>query len=328
MKKQLLSIALFILALSLQAQSVGVNTNSPDASAALDVTSTTQGMLVPRMLEANRTAISAPATGLMVYQTDATAGFYVYNGSAWTSLNSGATTVTTDNTTLEGNGTVATPLKVKASTTNGQVLTTTAGNVAWETPSSGGGITNVTEAQKNAMTTAANGTLVFQTDEYKGIYAKESDGWRHQGKEVPTFLINIGNIDTTPYAGTVYQLDASHHTLIVEGNWLQQPFDLFTLPAASSCKGRIYSFYIINSQPGFSNFPIPYEENGLGVHFSNSDAYIRLDKRAIETDANRKVVVIPAQRQFAIQSDGTDWREILTDKAGVEFFNTNLNDGN
>ena len=57
---------------------------TPDASAALDITSTTGGLLVPRMTETQRDAISSPAaTGLMIYQTDGTAGFYYYNGSSW-----------------------------------------------------------------------------------------------------------------------------------------------------------------------------------------------------------------------------------------------------
>nr|WP_295934586.1 hypothetical protein [uncultured Dyadobacter sp.] len=59
-------------------KNVGINTSSPDASAALDVTSTTQGVLVPRMTQSQRSAISNPATGLLVWQTDATQGFY-YN---------------------------------------------------------------------------------------------------------------------------------------------------------------------------------------------------------------------------------------------------------
>lgn len=68
------------------AQNVGINTATPDASAALDVTSTTQGMLTPRMTAAQRIVIATPATGLLVYQTDATAGFYFYNGTAWVFL--------------------------------------------------------------------------------------------------------------------------------------------------------------------------------------------------------------------------------------------------
>jgi hypothetical protein len=73
------------------AQGLAVNTSgsAAHASAMLDVTSTTQGVLVPRMTAAQRTAIATPATGLLVYQTDATSGFYFYDGSSWTSLSGG-----------------------------------------------------------------------------------------------------------------------------------------------------------------------------------------------------------------------------------------------
>jgi len=62
---------------------VGINIETPDASAALDITSTTGGLLVPRMTETQRDAITSPATGLMVFQTNGTVGFYYYNGSSW-----------------------------------------------------------------------------------------------------------------------------------------------------------------------------------------------------------------------------------------------------
>ena len=62
---------------------VGINTDSPDASAALDIVSTTGGLLVPRMTKAERDGIKPAATGLMIYQTDDTSGFYYYNGSSW-----------------------------------------------------------------------------------------------------------------------------------------------------------------------------------------------------------------------------------------------------
>lgn len=67
-------------------QGMAINTTgaAANASAILDVSSTTQGVLVPRMLSTERAAIASPANGLTVYQTDPPAGLYYYNGSAWT----------------------------------------------------------------------------------------------------------------------------------------------------------------------------------------------------------------------------------------------------
>src|SRR6185295_12561743 len=66
--------------------SAGIGTTSPNPSSALDITSTTQGMLVPRMTKTQRDAIALPATGLFIYQTNSTPGFYYYSGSAWTAV--------------------------------------------------------------------------------------------------------------------------------------------------------------------------------------------------------------------------------------------------
>ena len=65
---------------------IGINNQSPDASAALDIASTTSGVLIPRMTETQRDAITSPATGLMIYQTDNTTGFYYYDGSNWATV--------------------------------------------------------------------------------------------------------------------------------------------------------------------------------------------------------------------------------------------------
>jgi len=65
---------------------IGINTETPDASAALDITSSTAGILIPRMTQSQRDAVLSPATGLMIYQTDQTAGFYFWDGAAWTKI--------------------------------------------------------------------------------------------------------------------------------------------------------------------------------------------------------------------------------------------------
>lgn len=73
------------------AQSVVISQESsasPASSAILDVQSTSKGMLVPRMTKSQRDAISSPASGLLIYQSDDSPGFYYYNGSAWEALKS------------------------------------------------------------------------------------------------------------------------------------------------------------------------------------------------------------------------------------------------
>jgi len=64
-------------------ESVGVGTATPASSAVLEVASTTKGFLFPRMTEVERIGIGAPATGLMVYQTDGDEGVYIHKSFGW-----------------------------------------------------------------------------------------------------------------------------------------------------------------------------------------------------------------------------------------------------
>ena len=87
--KHIITLGIAILGgFSGKAQSVGINNTGATAqpSAMLDVSSTNKGLLVPRMTNAQRDAIASPATGLLVYQTNGTAGFYYYNGTVWTAI--------------------------------------------------------------------------------------------------------------------------------------------------------------------------------------------------------------------------------------------------
>lgn len=68
---------------------LGVGTASPAASALLDLTSTSRGLLPPRMTTVQRDAITTPATGLEIYNTTTNQPNF-YNGAAWTATGSGA----------------------------------------------------------------------------------------------------------------------------------------------------------------------------------------------------------------------------------------------
>ena len=85
--KPLHTLLILILFASMSAfsQNIAINDDgsAPDNSDQLDIKSTIRGLLMPRMTAAQRTAISSPVNGLVVYQTDGNAGFYYYNSSLW-----------------------------------------------------------------------------------------------------------------------------------------------------------------------------------------------------------------------------------------------------
>jgi hypothetical protein len=92
MKRIINLLTAIVVSLNSFSQSVGIGTPAPHASAQLDVTSINKGLLPPRMTTAQRNAIASPAPGLIIYQTDGTAGLYYYNGAAWQQLSSGSAT--------------------------------------------------------------------------------------------------------------------------------------------------------------------------------------------------------------------------------------------
>ena len=65
-------------------KSVNIGPSTNVASSKLTIESTTQGFLPPRMTNAQRSAISSPAVGLIVYCTDAVEGLYIYKSTGWT----------------------------------------------------------------------------------------------------------------------------------------------------------------------------------------------------------------------------------------------------
>ncbi len=99
-----LGVKSLLLGSFLWAQSVGIGTSTPDASARLEVSATNQGVLIPRVSltsVTDATTIPSPATSLLVYNTNATlpwgAGYYYNAGTPaaprWVSLNVGEVTL-------------------------------------------------------------------------------------------------------------------------------------------------------------------------------------------------------------------------------------------
>ena len=68
---------------------IGFGTTTPNPKSLLELSSQTQGLLIPRMTSLQKTAmqLSADDYGMMIYQTDAPStapkGLYVFDGTAW-----------------------------------------------------------------------------------------------------------------------------------------------------------------------------------------------------------------------------------------------------
>ena len=96
---------LFILLSSVSFSQVGIGTDTPHSSAILEVSSTNQGVLVPRVSlnDVSDVSVTAtipnPETGLLVWNTNTTTtggsgvGFYYFNGTVWTPITKGSNTL-------------------------------------------------------------------------------------------------------------------------------------------------------------------------------------------------------------------------------------------
>jgi len=75
-------LLIMIYCSSISAQGVGIGTDKPDSSSVLHISSTSQGLLPPRMTQAQIFAMPAPASGLMVYNIDRHKLVY-FDSSKW-----------------------------------------------------------------------------------------------------------------------------------------------------------------------------------------------------------------------------------------------------
>lgn len=85
MIKQIIILLTVAFPVFLTAQHVGIGTNTPNASALLDISSTNKGLLTPRLTTLQRENIADPANGLLVYDTDKIS-FWYYGDGAWNEI--------------------------------------------------------------------------------------------------------------------------------------------------------------------------------------------------------------------------------------------------
>ncbi|MGJ8685362.1 MAG: tail fiber domain-containing protein [Nonlabens sp.] len=193
-------LCLVLIAITTSAQ-VGIGTSDVESSALLQIDSSTDGILIPRMTETQKDAIATPATGLLIFQTDQSPGFQYYNGAAWIALVIDGWEIN-GNTNINSNtnflGTIDQEDLVFATNNNERMRISDTGNVginennpqtALHITSAGPAIKLVDGAQANGkvLTSDANGTAVW-SDAPSTLSATTDQDW----------LFDTGSNETDP----------------------------------------------------------------------------------------------------------------------------------
>ncbi len=227
----LLSAMWFINTAYSQGQAINSSGTGPDGSAMLDVSSTSKGLLIPRMKTSEKMLIlplGADQKGLLVYDKDLF-GFYYYTGLIWTQM-VGGSCEWTDGGTVIYPGELAD--NVGIGTSNPLSLLSVGNGSLFQV--------NTTGTAMGITGSAGSPSFSFVSDPDNGMYSGGADILRFSTAGTDRISIiangNVGIGTTTPAAffsvgnGSLFQVNSSGNALGVNG-WMGAPAYSFTSDA-------------------------------------------------------------------------------------------------
>ncbi|HEY5968814.1 MAG TPA: hypothetical protein VIU35_12630, partial [Chitinophagaceae bacterium] len=273
MKKLTLLFPVLFAAFVINAQNVAINNDgsSATASAMLDVKSTTKGFMMPRVTSAQRTAISSPVLGLLVFDTD-TKTIWAFNGIAWSNLSSaggGGFTLPYENSaavagsafklTNSGNAIEGITSGVSSSGIRGTATANGSNGVmGFGAASNGVGVRGESNTGTGMIAYSTSGT---------GLSASSISGTGINASSISGLALNVnGNLkiaggNTNPGEGKILTSDASGNAVWKANRIAFRGFDInenyLTIPSLS-----IQKIYYAYQNYDLGNNFTPYELSG------------------------------------------------------------------
>jgi hypothetical protein len=299
--KMLLSIMLVFVVCKYGYAQVGIGTSSPDASAVLELNSSSKGFLPPRMT----TYPTSPAIGLTVYRTDLN-GYYTWNGTTWTQNVFGSTSSTLSTITVSAlNYTIAlTDAVIILNTVSGQTLTLPSasaaiGKVYWivNTATSAKNVNsyvNLSNNNTNKLSGQSSITLLSDGTNWKQIQGSETD--------------NSGGAQTVSHATKSMSSDVYHSPWQAPWNLLNLSELNIDVPAGKT----LHAEYILYGQTSNSAVP-PTWLRFTGPTFATDYFWAQLSfKNSTSYDTGEDFILF---NQYQNENDGT----VVASQVDTEF---------
>ena len=217
MKKTILLFLLIILCNGFVKAQIGIGTSSPNAKAALEVYSTSKGLLPPRLTYAEKNAITSPPAGLLLWCSNCGANgeLQVYNGTEWVNM---------------VGSTASNALPSLA-------ITTTASSIAGTTATSGGNVTN-----DGGSTVSARGICWSNTSNPTTANSKTTESGT-----TGSFSSNLTGLN----ASTTYYVRAYATNAVGTAYGAEISFTTSSISIGDPYQGGIVAYILTVGDPGY-----------------------------------------------------------------------------
>ena len=299
---------------------VAIGTTSPASSAALDITSTTQGLLLPRLTYVQKTAIANPIAGLILFCSDCgTSGeMQLYNGTSFVNMLGSPGQFALPGITL----TSAISAITTSSASSGGVINSdggaavTARGIVWGTSAGSSTFSATTGTGVGTFTSSMTG-LTSGVTYYVRAYATNSVGTKY-GPEISfntsqavatlaatTTVSAIGSTTATSGGNITYNGGATVTVSGIVWSTTSNPTIALTTKTTNGAANGAYTSTMSGLTPGTLYYVRSYATNSVGTNYGAQTSFTTLNTPTINaTTSATSITSSTATSGGTITADG------------------------